>query len=58
MIEIDGMKVYTLVEVAKLIGVHKATVRAYIKKGKLKAKKVGGKWMITTDALKELYKSE
>ena len=56
MIDLDGMKVYNLDEVAKILKIHKATVRAYIKKGRLKAKKVGGRWMVTDEALKNLFK--
>ena len=56
MIELDGMKIYNLDEVAKLLHINKATVRAYIKKGMIEARKVGGRWMITDEALKKLFK--
>ena len=58
MIELDGMKVYNLDEVANILKINKATVRAYIKKGKLKARKVGGRWMITSEAVKSLFKDD
>ena len=37
---------YSIEKVAELLDVHKKTVLRYIKEGKLKANKVGGRWRI------------
>jgi excisionase family DNA binding protein len=37
---------YTIEKVAELLDVHKKTILRYIKEGKLKANKVGGRWRI------------
>lgn len=37
---------YSIDKVAELLGMHKKTIMRYIKEGKLKANKVGGRWRI------------
>lgn len=49
---IDGLKLYTLTEVEPIIGVTHRTLLSYVKDGKLKANKVGGKWKVTEESLK------
>lgn len=51
------MKIYNLDEVVKLLGLNIQTVRIYIKEGKLKASKVGRKYMVTDEAIKEFLKA-
>lgn len=51
------MKVYTLLEVEKLLGVSYQSLRKFIKRGDIKARKVGTKWIVTEDALKEYLES-
>ena len=51
------MKVYTLLEVEKLLGVGYQSLRKFIKRGDIKARKVGTKWIVTEDALKEYLES-
>jgi|TARA_B100001971_G_C18100220_1_gene488401 excisionase family DNA binding protein len=53
--EIDGVKVFTVEEVAEMMNLHVLTVRSYIKDGKLKAKKVGKRYWITEADLKSLF---
>ena len=50
---VEDIKVYSISEVALLLKVNRRTVWNYVKEGKLKAKKVGGKWLITEANLKE-----
>ena len=50
---VDDIKVYTITEIAVLLKVNRRTVWNYIKEGKLVAKKVGGKWLITEKNLKD-----
>ena len=47
------LKVYTVNDVAQSLGLHITTVREYIKRGELKASKVGRKYIITLDNYKD-----
>lgn len=49
---IEGLRLYTLTELEPIIGVTHRTLLRYITEGKLKARKVGGKWKVTEDTLK------
>lgn len=53
MIELKRVTAYTVPEVAATLGVAPATVYKYIKRGKLRAKKLGNKWYITDITLEE-----
>ena len=53
MIKVDDLTVYDLEEAAALLKVKVPTVRRYIKGGRLRSQKVGGKLYVTTDTLKE-----
>lgn len=44
---------YTVKEVAGLINVTPRTVRQYINDNKLKAKKIGGKWVVFKEDLEK-----
>ena len=52
------IKVYTLKEVSELLKVTERTLLAYIKEGKLTAKKIGGKWIVTHETLQEFISSK
>jgi len=54
-IEIADIKLYSLLELSQTLKITTVTLRTYIKQGKLKAKKVGGKWYVTEDALREFF---
>ena len=51
--EIENMKLYTLQEVAELLGIHYQTVRKLIQNGELKAKKIGKGYIVTSENLKQ-----
>ena len=53
MFDIQDLKLYTMKEVAPILGVTTRTLYTYIQAGKFPAKKIGGKWKITGDKLKE-----
>lgn len=52
------MKVYDLNEVCELLKMNIQTIRIYIKERKLKASKIGRKYIITEDDLKEFIESQ
>ena len=47
------LEVYTVDDVAQSLDMHITTVREYIKRGELKASKVGRKYIITLDNYKD-----
>ena len=50
------LKLYALKELSKSLGITTFTLRTYIRQGKLRARKMGTKWLVTEDALKEYFK--
>jgi excisionase family DNA binding protein len=55
--EIEGIKFYTIPETAEALKVTPQTVRAYIKQGKLKSKRIGRPILITENNLKEFLQA-
>ena len=54
---IEGIKFYTVVETAKALQVTPQTVRAYIKQGRLKSKRIGKPILITENNLREFLQA-
>lgn len=54
-IEIGEITLYTIKELSEKLELHPITLRTYIRSGKLKGQKVGGRWMITEESLKEFF---
>jgi excisionase family DNA binding protein len=50
---IENIKFYTVTETAGLLNITPQTVRAYIKQGKLRGKRIGRPILITENALRE-----
>jgi len=55
MTQIGDLKVYTMNEACNLLNLGYETLRQYIKSGKIKARKLGVKYMITEQALQEYF---
>ena len=51
------LEVYTVNDVAQSLGMNIETIREYIKRGELKASKVGRKYIITMDNYRDFIKS-
>ncbi|PKP61338.1 hypothetical protein CVT91_03435 [Candidatus Atribacteria bacterium HGW-Atribacteria-1] len=51
-LEVSGLKLYNVDEVAEMLKSTKPTMRAYFREGKLIGRKISGKWYITEDNLK------
>ena len=56
--ELDEFKLYTLTELEGVLGVSHRTLLTYVKQGRLKAVKVGGKWKVTKDQLKAFVEGD
>jgi excisionase family DNA binding protein len=52
------IKIYSMKEVSQILKVTERTLYTYIKDGKLKVQKIGGKWIITEENLKKFIKAE
>ena len=55
---LDTFRLYTLTEVEPILGVSHRTLLDYVKKGKIKAVKIGGKWKVTEENLKAFINGE
>ena len=55
MIEIDGMKLYDVEDLTKLLGLQERTVRKLIKIGQLKGRKLAKKWYVIGESMKEYF---
>lgn len=57
-IEIEGVKLYTVYELAEALKVTPQTIRNYINQGKIKAQRVGSSKLITEKSIKEFLEGE
>jgi excisionase family DNA binding protein len=55
---IENIKFYTVTETAGILNITPQTVRAYIKQGKLRGKRIGRPILITEKALREFIGEE
>lgn len=55
---LDTFRLYTLTEVEPILGVSHRTLLDYVKKGKIKAVKIGGKWKVSEQNLKAFINGE
>ena len=56
--ELEALKVYTLTEIEGTLGVTHRTLLNYIKSGRLKAVKIGGKYKVTGENLRKFLNGE
>lgn len=49
---LKAIKLFTLTELEEVLGVTHRTLLTYVKLGRLKAVKVGGKWKVSEENLK------
>lgn len=54
--EIEGIKFYTITETAQALKITPQTVRAYVKRGRIKSQRIGRPILITENNLKEFLK--
>lgn len=56
--ELEEFKLYTLTELESVLGVSHRTLLTYVKQGRLKAVKAGGKWKVTKEQLKAFVEGQ
>lgn len=55
---LEDIRLYTLSELEPVLGVTHRTLQNYIKAGRLKGVKIGGKWKVTEDELKRFISGD
>lgn len=56
--KLDAIRLYTLTELEPILGVTHRTLQAYIKDGRLKGVKIGGKWKVSEEVLRRFINGE
>ena len=56
--ELEELKVYSLTEIEPIMGVTHRTLLTYIKDGRLKGVKIGGKWKVSGENLRKFINGE
>ena len=55
---LQNLNIYTLTELEPILGVTHRTLLTYVKTGKLKAVKIGGKYKVSEENLKKFINGE
>ena len=55
MIEIGDLKLFTVEELSERLDIQERTLRDYLRVGRLRGRKLAGRWYITEDALREYF---
>lgn len=55
---LEELKVYSLTEIEPILGVTHRTLLSYVKNGRLKAVKIGGKWKVSGENLRKFINGE
>lgn len=55
---LEDIRLYSLTEIEPILGVTHRTLQAYIKEGRLRGVKVGGKWKVSEENLKRFINGE
>lgn len=53
--KIGSLTLYSVDDLHELLGMSKMTIRAYLREGKLKGKKLGVQWYITEEAIRNYF---
>lgn len=56
--KLDAIRLYTLTELEPILGVTHRTLQNYIKDGRLKGVKIGGKWKVSEETLRRFINGE
>lgn len=53
--KIGDLKLFSVDDLHDMLGISKMTLRAYLREGKLKGRKMGVKWFVTEDSLRSYF---
>ncbi len=54
-VKLDNLVLYSILELSQKLGITGATLRAYVKAGKLRGQKMGTKWFVSEESLREFF---
>ena len=55
---LDDLRLYTLTELEPILGVTHRTLLTYMKQGRLRGVKIGGKWKVSEETLRRFVNGE
>jgi len=55
-VKLGDLTLFDVQEFSKKFGINPVTVRGYMRTGRLKGRKVGRKWYLTEEALRDYFK--
>lgn len=53
--KVGNLTLYSVDDLHKQLGLSKMTIRAYLREGKIRARKLGVQWYVTEEALREYF---
>ncbi len=53
--KIGSLTLYSVDDLHELLGISKMTLRAYLREGRLKGRKLGVQWFVTEEAIREYF---
>jgi excisionase family DNA binding protein len=53
--QVGNLTLYSVNDLHEQLGLSKMTIRAYLREGKIRARKLGVKWYVTEEALREYF---
>src|SRR5690625_4268593 len=56
--KIGSLTLYSVDDLHELLGISKMTLRAYLREGKLKGRKMGVQWFVTEEAIRDYFNQE
>ncbi|MFU8811470.1 MAG: helix-turn-helix domain-containing protein [Balneolaceae bacterium] len=56
--KIGSLTLYSVDDLHELLGMSKMTIRAYLREGRLKGKKLGVQWYVTEEAIRAYFEDE
>ncbi|MFV1884038.1 MAG: helix-turn-helix domain-containing protein [Balneola sp.] len=55
--KIGSLTLYSVDDLHEMLGISKLTLRAYLREGKIRARKLGVSWYVTEDAIREYFEA-
>ena len=56
--KIGSLTLYSIDDLHEMLGISKMTLRAYLREGRLKGRKLGVSWFVTENAIREYFEEE
>src|SRR5690554_4536142 len=53
--KIGSLTLYSIDDLSELLGISKLTLRAYLREGRIRGRKLGVSWYVTEDAIREYF---